>query len=235
MEANKEINEKKSKKIDRNSMKRYQIFNKTLEYFMVFLLGCMFGSLWETILVLTRDGYLTTKQAVLYGPFMPVYGIGMLLYYLFLPRKKYKIWQIFLISVLIGGLTEYIFSYFTHALLGIVLWDYHFLNTNINGRTTILFSFFWGLLGLLFIKIYPFIKKMIVKFIHKNWFVTLGTALMTFMIFNFLTSGYVAKRQVERVQNISVKNQVDIVIDEFYPKEYVRLKIPDMKERIKDE
>ena len=77
------------------------------------------------------------------GPFAPVYGIGTLAFYLILPKFK-KMWQVFLVSGVLGGVTEYLCSYFQEKLFGTISWDYSNQLLNFNGRTSILYCIVLG-------------------------------------------------------------------------------------------
>ena len=92
---------------------------KTLErIFLIFILGSILGYLYETILVFFQTGHYESRQGLIYGPFTPVYGIGGVVYYLFFEKVKIrKLPQVFLISMLLGGTTEYIASLYTIRLI----------------------------------------------------------------------------------------------------------------------
>ena len=66
--------------------------------FFVFLFGCVFGCIYETVLTffmyLIGEGsiVIVSRSGLLYGPFNPVYGVGAALMVFFLARKDYKWW-----------------------------------------------------------------------------------------------------------------------------------------------
>ena len=71
--------------------------------------------------------------------------------------------------MVLGGIVEYLFSFFQEKFFGTVSWDYSNLWFNINGRTSLLHCLYWGTGGVLFVKyIYPFIEKLINKECNKN-------------------------------------------------------------------
>lgn len=74
------------------------------------------GYVMEVIFNFVRTGEFETRQGLIYGPFAPVYGIGTLVFYLILPKFK-KMWQVFLVSGVLGGVTEYLCSYFQENYL----------------------------------------------------------------------------------------------------------------------
>ena len=64
--------------------------NKIYIYFIIFFLGCIVGFTYETILGIFHLGRLYSKQGLLIGPFIPVYGTGAVLFTVFLKNMKSK-------------------------------------------------------------------------------------------------------------------------------------------------
>ena len=135
--------------------------------FIFFVLGCLLGTFYEEILDFIKSGVWESRKGLLWGPFNPIYGFGVLVLVLFL-GKHYKdrgIFKTFIYATLIGGITEYLTSLIADRIFGIEFWDYSNRFLNIGGRTTIPYMLGWGLAGLILIKvIYPFLSKLI----HKN-------------------------------------------------------------------
>ena len=94
------------------------------------------------------------------GPFTQVYGAGLVVYYLIVPKAKSNL-QVFLVSMVLGGIVEYLFSYFQEYFFGTISWDYSNLWFNLNGRTSLLHCIYWGTGGILFMKfIYQLVQKL---------------------------------------------------------------------------
>lgn len=134
--------------------------------FLLFVVGSIFGTIYEELLTLTRNFIKTGKfsyekrRGLLYGPFNPVYGLGAVLLVSFV--KANSLISKFLLSTLIGGMYEYLASFIQELFTKTLGWNYHENFLNINGRTTIPFMFFWGLLGILLIEIiYPLFEFMV--------------------------------------------------------------------------
>ena len=69
--------------------------------------------------------------------------------------------KIFMASFVLGGVLEYLFSYFYERYIGIAPWDYSNIPFNFNGRTSLIHCIFWGIVGILFMKvIYPYISNL---------------------------------------------------------------------------
>ena len=141
-------------KIEKNEKQKNtknKFLRKTFKIFWVFIIGSIIGYILEMIVGLVQNGHFVSKQGLLYGPFSQVYGVGLAVYYLVIPKNKKWI-QIFLISMFFGGIVEYLFSYFQEFFFGTVSWDYKNLLFNLNGRTSLLHCIYWGIGGILFVK-----------------------------------------------------------------------------------
>lgn len=195
-----------------------KILKKIVKLFWVFVIGSIIGYLLEMIVGLVQNGHFVSKQGLIYGPFSQVYGIGLVIYYLVIPNNKKNI-EIFLISMFLGGIVEYIFSYLQETFFGTISWDYSNLLFNINGRTSLLHCIYWGIGGILFSKyIRPQIEK-IDLFYPKKWFKVLTIFLAIFLLFDIIISSLACKRQEERKEGIEPKNNIEIFLDKTYTNE----------------
>lgn len=188
--------------------------------FWIFVLGCILGVIFETIIVVCQKGHIESRQGLIYGPFSPVYGIGGVIYYLvFKNIKTRNKLAIFFIAMLLGGTTEFICSLLQEEIFGSISWDYSYLPFNFNGRTSLLHCVYWGIAGLLYITcIEPLIKR-IEGYLEKKWVKVITVIFAVFMIFNILISAAALIRQQNRMKNISAQNRLDTFLDEHYPDE----------------
>lgn len=190
--------------------------------FWVFIIGSIAGFLFELIVVFFQKGHFELRQGLIYGPFIPVYGIGAMCYYIVLSKIKItnKV-QIFLITMILGGITEYLCSFIQEKAFGTISWDYSYLPFNINGRTSLLHCIYWGIGGVLYITyIEPLLNKMIDK-TNMKAFDLITIILSIFIIFDISISWMAADRQTERKNNIEPENRLDIFLDKNYPDEYM--------------
>ena len=195
-----------------------KILKKIVKLFCVFVIGSIIGYLLEMIVGLVQNGHFVSKQGLIYGPFSQVYGIGLVIYYLVIPNNKKNI-EIFLISMFLGGIVEYIFSYLQETFFGTISWDYSNLLFNINGRTSLLHCIYWGIGGILFLKyIRPQIEKIDLLY-PKMWFKVLIIFLAIFLLFDIIISSLACKRQEERKEGIEPKNNIEIFLDKTYTDE----------------
>ena len=196
------------------------IIQKLTKIFWIFLKGSIIGYGLEMIVGLVQNGHFVSRQGLLFGPFIQVYGVGLVAYYLVISniRKKSYI-KIFLITMLLGGIVEYLFSYLQETWFGTISWDYSNLLFNIHGRTSLLHCLYWGIGGVLFVRfILPLIRNLNGWCKNTN-FRYITAFLVLFITFDIVMSGMAGSRQLERKNNIAANGYIDNFFDEYYPDE----------------
>ena len=203
-------------------MNKSSKFNEIFKVFIIFMIGSILGYVVEMIVALVQNGHFVSRQGLLYGPFTPVYGIGILVYYIFFKIVKNRNKKIvFVSSMILGGITEYLCSYIQEKAFGTVSWDYSNWLFNINGRTTLIHCTYWGFAGLLYVSyIEPLIPK-IEEAVRNHKIKIMATSVAIFMVFNVAISSMAAIRQKERQENIAANSKIDVFLDNAYPDEYM--------------
>ncbi len=203
-------------------MKEKNVKKELTILFWVFIIGSIAGFIFEVIVVFFQKGHFELRQGLIYGPFIPVYGIGAMCYYIVLSKIKIKNKvQIFLITMILGGITEYLCSFIQEKAFGTISWDYSYLPFNINGRTSLLHCIYWGIGGVLYITyIEPLLNKMIDK-TNMKAFDLITIILSIFIVFDISISWMAADRQTERKNDIEPQNHLDLFLDKNYPDEYM--------------
>lgn len=140
--------------------------------FWIFVVCCVLGLAIETAYhaIVVDPGHYQNRAGLLFGPFSPIYGFGAVLMTVALNRFHDKnVALIFLVSAVIGGVFEYLTSWFMQFSFGIVAWDYTGSFLSIDGRTNGMFMAMWGVLGVVWIKLLlPWMLKL-VNLIPWNW------------------------------------------------------------------
>lgn len=136
---------------------KQQIF-MILTYFIIYsVLGWIMESIYRSICEkkVINTGFLK-------GPFCPIYGIGAVIMILFLQSCKSNIFLLFIISMIVLTIWEYIVAIILEKTFHIKYWDYSNNKFNFQGRICLLNSIYWGILGVVFIHfIHPFIESKI--------------------------------------------------------------------------
>ena len=194
--------------------------NKWLKHFItgfwLFLIGSLFGYVFEGTLELIKHGAWVSRQGLIYGPISQVYGIGFLILSLVLYRMKRPIY-LFLVGTVAGGAVEYVLSLMQEYIFGTISWDYSNYFSNINGRTSLFHALMWGLIALLFMKfIYPYLIKMCHK-LQNRWGYLLTLVLFFLLVIDIVISVSASIRQNERKHHIPPANGWERFIDYHYP------------------
>ena len=147
-------------------------------YINNFLLFLIIGHILESVvyLILNNDGY----SGIMYGPWTPVYGFGIILIiiiYNFIKKANLscikKGISIFILSMILLTLIEYIGGILIEYLFHKQLWSYTNLKFNIGRYVALEIAFIWGLCSIFYIYIIKPITDKIAKKIPKYITITL--------------------------------------------------------------
>lgn len=229
-----------SKEAKRRSRCRLYISNSYIEchdkdrldfykLFLIFMIGSMLGVAMELIWCFMRHGHFESRQGLIYGPFNPLYGIAAVMLTLLLHRYRFRYWyKAFFISLISGSLLEYTLSFAQEKLFGSVSWDYSAMSLNIGGRVSLVYSVFWGLLGVLWIKVlYPYISYFINKIPFSVKKVAV-IALLIFMLLNAVVSLAAVYRWSNRIDGESKDTKIEYFLDKHFPDERMKRIYPNM-------
>ena len=190
--------------------------------FFVFLIGSVFGTLYEEILygaqslLQTGEWAFALRRGVIYGPFNVIYGFGAVVLIYLLLRKPLKDWQIFVYAALLGGVVEYVIGWLQETFTHTTSWDYSDMLLNINGRTAVPIMAIWGVLGLALVKIvYPFLSNLIEK-IPVDFGNQIFPILLILMALDMLVSWTAIIRQTLRHNDIPPFTPVGEFYDYYY-------------------
>lgn len=195
-----------------------KIINDIIKIFWIFIIGSVFGFFAEMLYALVYTRTIEIRHGLIYGPFIQIYGMGAVAYYILIskiqdPKKA------FFSGIIMGSILEYLCSFFQEIFFGTISWDYSDLFMNLNGRTSLLYGIYWGIIAVIYLKIaYPAFEKMEVLFDKKS--IRIVTVFfMLFMTFDITISCMAGNRQQQRHQNIPAKGLLDNFLDRTYPDE----------------
>ena len=175
------------------------MFKKISNYVIYFMLYAMIGWIYEVFLevVVYRWGF--TNRGVLYGPWLPVYGFGALIFiFLIYPlikgkdtkKKLLMIPVVFLGCMIAATLLELLTSYICELFMGSWPWQtYKDYKINFQGRIALSPSIRFGLGGLLFLYLLqPLFEKITIKLGDKKEMVAIVilVVLVIDVIFSFI-------------------------------------------------
>lgn len=124
-----------------------KLLEKVCYILLIFFIGAFVGKVVETIVYLTtKHKFINTGS--LFGPWIPIYGIGAVILY-FLHPLKGKPLCLFLSSALLSGILEYFTGLFLDKVLHKPMWDYSKMFLNIQGYVCLLGVVSFGIGGLI--------------------------------------------------------------------------------------
>ncbi len=195
-----------------------KIINYIIKIFWIFVIGSVFGFFAEMLYALVYTRTLEVRQGLIYGPFIQIYGIGAVAYYILISKIQEPT-KAFFAGMAMGGILEYLCSFFQEIFFGTISWDYSNLFMNLNGRISLLYCVYWGIIAVLYLKvIYPIFVKM-EPLIEKKSIRVVTIFFVLFMTFDIVISCMAGNRQKERRKNIPSDGPVDEFLDKAYPDE----------------
>ncbi len=191
--------------------------------FWIFVIAAILGLVIETIYHAIVFGGYQDRAGILWGPFSPIYGFGAVIMTIALNRFHSKpIWLIFLVSAVLGGAFEFCVSYFMEYAFGITAWNYTGTFLSIGGRTNFMFMCFWGLLGVLWIKLLLPVMLYFVKKIPWSIRYTLTTACALLLIFDGLFTIVTIDCWYKREAGDPITTQVEKFCERHYDDAYMQ-------------
>lgn len=122
---------------------------KIIVIYILFWLYSFLGWLMETTLVSLRSKKFINR-GFLMGPYCPIYGTGGVLLLVLSPYKDSP-FLVFILSIVICSIIEYLTSYILEMIYKVRWWDYSNRMFNLNGRVCLFNSVCFGLLGMLMV------------------------------------------------------------------------------------
>lgn len=147
-----------------------------------FFLASVLGYLWEVLIFLGKEGNFTNR-GFLYGPWLPVYGIGAVLFFLLLHKRKNQPVTVFLLSLLTGTALELAAGCFLDTVWKLRYWDYTGYMLAFRGYICLWSAIAFGIAGTLWV-------CLLSDFFEKLWLRLPGRfrrGLLTLLLLLFLT------------------------------------------------
>lgn len=166
--------------------KYWYIFRDYMEYFLLYcVLGWIYESVW-CCMIYHRRGFI--NRGFLFGPWLPIYGIGFLIIMgIFALLKVKKPQWVFVVGTIVATVAELIASYIIDAAVGTPMWDYTGYFLNFDGRIALVPDLMFGLMiWAAMCLIQPAVKKQQEKYrdskVHNVCFIVIMVLFMIDLI-----------------------------------------------------
>lgn len=132
------------------------------------------------------------NRGFLNGPICPIYGVGVGLVTALLNRYQSNIFVLYLTSVIMVSVLEWLTGYILERVFHSKWWDYSQRPLNINGYVCLLFSLIWGVACVFIVKVFhPLLDKGI-----RHLPMTLGIVLLSVFGMAMLVDLYVTATEI---------------------------------------
>ncbi len=188
------------------------MIEKIATYFILFMMYSFMGWLMEVMLTLIKE-HKFVNRGFLIGPYCPIYGYGCLLIIILLGKYANDFIVLFLMTITICSILEYLTSYFMEKLFNARWWDYSNRKFNLNGRICLETMIPFGLLGSIVVYVVnPFYMK-ILSYIPLTVLYIISIILLTIYLvdniisFNVINSfkKEIKKAEKDRTEEITKK------------------------------
>ena len=178
------------------------------KYFLSFILYAFLGWSIEVFL-----GFIRHKKFInrgfLIGPYCPIYGFGMLLIVFLLKNYTDSPLSLFILSMVICLVLEYLTSYFMELIFKARWWDYSSKKFNINGRVCLEYAIFFGIGGtFIMYVVHPLLMKIVNKF---SGFILLPVGSILFV--GFIIDNIISFDAMFKINNFEFKKYKDSTED----------------------
>lgn len=119
-------------------------------YVWLFFLLAGFGWLWEGFLYFFKDD-MYVNRGFLAGPWLPIYGTGGIMLEVLLHRWRDRPVLIFVSSMVMCSILEYLAGWYLESTWGVKWWDYSAMPWNLQGRVCLYSALLFGVGGLLLV------------------------------------------------------------------------------------
>lgn len=162
-------------------MHKDYLIKSITQYIFFFFLGAFLGYLWEVLLFYVQDGVFCNR-GFLYGPWLPVYGVGAVLMLLMLRRFQKHPVKVFFLAVLLGSFVELFIGWFLAQVFHLRYWDYHDYPLQLGGYICLYSALGFGIAGVLWVCVFA----RIASHLWKKMPVPLQRIFLTLLILAFL-------------------------------------------------
>ena len=196
----------------------------------IFLVGSFFGCMLEDAWHVLTEGFFQERAGLVFGPFTPIYGCGAVAMTVALNRFwRASWWKVMMVSGVVGCTVEYITSWYLEAAVGVVAWDYTGTLGNVGGRINVFFFFVWGMLGLLWVKMFLPVIMRLVDAIPVAYRAVVTSVVFAFLLEDIVLTTVAMDGYSKRHDGINPKSNAEIWVAERFDDEWMARRFEKME------
>lgn len=154
------------------------MFYNLASLFLLFIIYSILGYIVEVASCSMISKKLVYNRGFLIGPYLPIYGTGIILIISTLDKYRNDIMALFIMSMVYCTVLEYLTSLIMEKIFNLRWWDYSDKRFNVNGRVCLTNGVLFGLGGLIMVE---FINPIMESFI--NWMPNLLVYILSIILF----------------------------------------------------
>ena len=193
--------------------------NTVLNFIFYFFIYSLLGWILE-VCVRFHEEKKFVNRGFLIGPICPIYGYAMVILMLLIGTHENDFLSLFLKTIFVCSIVEYLTSYVMEKLFNARWWDYSNMKFNLNGRVCLKVMLEFGLMGTLALYfLQPYFVKFVKLFSYKYKLIV-GLTLFTLYVIDMIVSLKVMKKikiQIKKQKEdntTAIKSQVTDWINE---------------------
>ena len=177
--------------------------------FLLFIIYSFLGWLMEMIVTLINDKELVNR-GFLIGPYCPIYGTCSIAMILLLSKVNNPV-LLFILSILICSVGEYITSYLMERIFKARWWDYSNKKFNLNGRICLQNCLAFGILGFIVVKyINVIITKQLLMLSNTNLNILFFSIIVIFISDLIISFNVICKIKDMSIKYVHLDNTKEI-------------------------
>ena len=178
--------------------------NKIIYIFLVFYIYSVIGWIMESTFVSIKMKK-TYNRGFFIGPYCPIYGFGALIIALYIFQYKENPFTVFILTLVICSVLEYITSWGLEKLFKTRWWDYSKKPFNLNGRVCGENSILFGLCGIIMVYIIHPIFNKIINNINPTLLTILSIIFFIILVIDAIISFKLVNKLKNNLSDIELK------------------------------
>ena len=165
-------------------------------YIFLFFIGySILGYIAEVISCTIESKKLTLSRGFLIGPYLPIYGVGATIMVIMLNRFKNNIFLLFIMSVLLCTILEYLTSYVMEKLFKLRWWDYSEEKYQLNGRICLKNSLLFGIAGVFVVYVMQPFYVILLNTLENKYILFITIIFLIIFLIDYIISVKEIKKQ----------------------------------------
>lgn len=183
--------------------------------FLLFFIYSIIGYIFEVTLVTICEKKFTPSRGFLIGPYIPIYGVGVVSIVTLLYKYRNDVLILFVMSTVLCTILEYITSVIMEKVFKLRWWDYSHMSFNLNGRVCLLNSIIFGIGGVVIMKLlHPLVEKGLSIF--PNWLLILLAIIFGLIILTDFIISIIAMFNIKiEIKQFTKKDATEVVKQEI--------------------